>query len=123
MQSPGLSYGNHILNARLLSFPFLIPFFLPLVPPSLPPSCLPPFLPPPSLPVFRSLAIIMVEMLTQESPFNEYLDYVEVDEILDAIAGRKKLSTQLPQVCLCQGMNEEKRENIERWGGSWGRRN
>ena len=45
----------------------------------------------------------MVEMLTQESPFNEYLDYVEVDEILDAIAGRKKLSTQLPQVCLCKG--------------------
>ena len=51
----------------------------------------------------------MVEMLTHESPFYEYLDYVEVDEVLDAIAGRKKLSTQLPQVRVCQGRREQER--------------
>ena len=43
----------------------------------------------------------MMEMLTHESPFYEYLDYVEVDELLDAIAGRKKITAQLPQVCMC----------------------
>ena len=64
----------------------------------------------PSLPPSLSLAIIMVEMLTHESPFYEYLDYVEIDEVLDAIAGRKKLSMQLPQVRVCQGRREEEKK-------------
>ena len=59
--------------------------------------------PPPPLPSSHppSLAIIMMETLTHESPFYEYLDYVEVDEVLDAIAGRKIISAQLPQVFVC----------------------
>ncbi len=44
-----------------------------------------------------SLAIIMVEVLTHEAPFNDYLDYLEVDEVLDAVAGLKKITAQLPQ--------------------------
>ena len=74
---------------------------------------------PPSLPPSLSLAIIMVEMLTHESPFYEYLDYVEIDEVLDAIAGRKKLSMQLPQVRVSG--EEGGREKIDEWGGSWGK--
>ena len=45
-----------------------------------------------------SMAMIMVEILTHESPFNEYLDYVDVDDILQAIAGQKNINSQLPPV-------------------------
>ena len=35
-----------------------------------------------------------------ESPFQECLDYVEVKDALDAIAGRKSLSSELPSSLL-----------------------
>jgi len=39
----------------------------------------------------------MCELLTMEAPFQECLDYVEVKDVLDAIAGRVNLSSQLPK--------------------------
>ena len=52
-----------------------------------------------------SLGIIMCEVLTMEAPFQECLDYVEVKDVLDAIAGRKSLSSELP-ASLLRGNNE-----------------
>lgn len=46
-----------------------------------------------------SMAMIMVEVLTHESPFQEYLDYVGVDDLLQAIAGKININSQLPPVC------------------------
>lgn len=45
-----------------------------------------------------SMAMIMVEILTHESPFNEYLDYVDIDDLLQAIAGQQNINSQLPPV-------------------------
>ena len=55
---------------------------------------------PPPPPLSLSLAIIMVEVLTHETPFNDFLDYLEVDDVLDAIAGKKSITSQLPQVMI-----------------------
>lgn len=53
----------------------------------------------PSLsPSLCSLAIIMVEVLTHEAPYQDLLDFLEMDDILAAITGRKKITAQLPQV-------------------------
>ena len=38
----------------------------------------------------------MAEVLTMETPVNELMDYVEVQDILDAIAGRVSLKKLLP---------------------------
>lgn len=38
----------------------------------------------------------MAEVLTLETPFQEFLDYVEVKDVIDALAGRISLSSQLP---------------------------
>ena len=46
-----------------------------------------------------SMAMIMVEMLTREAAFNEYLDYVDINDLLAAIAGRKNINSDLPAVC------------------------
>ena len=46
-----------------------------------------------------SMAMIMVEVQTHEAPYNEYLDYVDIDELLEAIAGQKNINSQLPPVC------------------------
>ena len=70
-----------------------------------------------------SMAMIMVETLTHESPFNEYLDYVDIDDLLQAVAGQKNINSQLPPVhspsplppppphthteCLLAGVGEE----------------
>ena len=43
-----------------------------------------------------SLGIIMAEVLTMDTPFNELLDYVEIQDVLDAIAGRVSLKKLLP---------------------------
>ena len=43
-----------------------------------------------------SLGIIMAEVLTMDTPFNEFMDYVEIQEVLDAIAGRISLKKLLP---------------------------
>ena len=40
----------------------------------------------------------MVEVLTHEAPYQDLLDFLEVDDILAAITGRKKITAQLPQV-------------------------
>ena len=47
-----------------------------------------------------SFGIILAEMLTHDSPFQEYLDFVEVDNILDALAGFSELEPMLPPVCV-----------------------
>ena len=47
-----------------------------------------------------SMAMIMVETLSHESPFNEYLDYVDVDDLLQAVAGQRNINSQLPPVHL-----------------------
>ena len=39
----------------------------------------------------------MSEVLTMETPFYEFLDYVEVQDVLDAIAGRVSIKKLLPQ--------------------------
>ena len=44
-----------------------------------------------------SLGIIMAEVLTVDTPFYELLDYVEVQDVLDAIAGRISIKKLLPQ--------------------------
>ena len=38
----------------------------------------------------------MSEVLTMETPFNEYLDYVEVQDVIEAIAGRASIKKLLP---------------------------
>ena len=38
----------------------------------------------------------MTEILTTDTPYQEFLDYVEVKDVLDALAGRASLSSQLP---------------------------
>lgn len=38
----------------------------------------------------------MSEVLTMETPFYEYLDYVEVQDVIEAIAGRISIKKQLP---------------------------
>ena len=38
----------------------------------------------------------MAEVLTMDTPFNELLDYVEIQDVLDAIAGRSSLKKLLP---------------------------
>ena len=59
-----------------------------------------------------SFGVIMVDILTHESPFNDYLDYLEVDEILDAVAGRKKITAQLPQAWPRSGSSQNLRPTI-----------
>ncbi len=44
-----------------------------------------------------SMAIIMVEVLTHEAPFNDLLDYLEVTDVLEAVSGERKITAQLPQ--------------------------
>jgi hypothetical protein len=43
-----------------------------------------------------SLGIIMAEVLTMDVPFNELMDYAEIQDIIDAIAGRRSLKQLLP---------------------------
>ena len=50
-----------------------------------------------------SMAMIMLEVLTHESPYHEYLDYVDIDDLLQAIAGSKTITSQLPQVLPSDG--------------------
>ena len=38
----------------------------------------------------------MSDILTMETPFYEFLDYVEVQDVLDAIAGRVSIKKLLP---------------------------
>ena len=38
-----------------------------------------------------SLGVIMAEIVTKEPAYYEYLDYMEIDDVLDCIAGRKSL--------------------------------
>ena len=38
----------------------------------------------------------MAEVLTMDTPFNELMDYVEIQDVLDAIAGRTSLKKLLP---------------------------
>ena len=38
----------------------------------------------------------MSEVLTMETPFNEDLDYVEVHDVIEAVAGRISIKKQLP---------------------------
>ena len=45
-----------------------------------------------------SMAMIMVEIQTHEAAYNEYLDYVDIDDLLQAIAGQKNINSQLPPV-------------------------
>ena len=42
-----------------------------------------------------SFSLIMYEILTKEAAYNEFLDYMEVDEVLDCIAGRKPVPQQV----------------------------
>ena len=50
-----------------------------------------------SFPFIISLGIIMSEILTHDSPFHEYLDYVEVQDVLDAVAGIRSINSMLPK--------------------------
>ena len=68
--------------------------------------------PPPTPSPLYSLAIIMVEILTHDAPYHEYLDYVEVQDILDAVAGRKTITSQLPQAWPKTGSVKELRPTI-----------
>lgn len=45
-----------------------------------------------------SLAIIMVEMLTYDMPFSDLMNYIDIADVLRAVAGVKNVSSQLPQV-------------------------
>ena len=47
-----------------------------------------------------SLGIIMVELLTMESPFHELLDHMAggVNDLLDALSGRVSIKKLLPHV-------------------------
>ena len=45
-----------------------------------------------------SMAMIMVEIQTHEASYNEFLDYVDIDDLLQAIAGQKSIKSQLPPV-------------------------
>ena len=45
-----------------------------------------------------SMAMIMVEIQTHEAPYNEYLDYVDIDDVLQAITGEKNIKSLLPPV-------------------------
>lgn len=47
-----------------------------------------------------SLAIIMVEMLTHDLPFSDLMNYVDIADVLRAVAGVTNVSSQLPQVCM-----------------------
>lgn len=38
----------------------------------------------------------MSEVLTMETPFYEFLDYVEVQDVIDAVAGRISIKKLLP---------------------------
>lgn len=38
-----------------------------------------------------SFSLIMFEVLTKEIAFSSYADYMEVEEILDCVAGRKPI--------------------------------
>ena len=39
----------------------------------------------------------MSEILTMDTPFYELLDYVEVQDVIDAVAGRVSIKKLLPQ--------------------------
>lgn len=44
-----------------------------------------------------SLGIIMTEVVTAERPFQDFLDYVDVRDMIDAIAGRISITSHLPK--------------------------
>ena len=37
----------------------------------------------------------MFEILTKEPAYNEYMDYMEIDEVLDCISGRRPVRQQV----------------------------
>lgn len=45
-----------------------------------------------------SLAQIMMEMLTHDMPFSDLMNYIDVADVLRAVAGVKNVSSHLPQV-------------------------
>ena len=47
-----------------------------------------------------SMAMITYEIITKEPAFNEFMDFMEIDEILDCIAGRRPTPQQVIHIVL-----------------------